>query len=105
MGGSQDKGEPPISHAEVDTIVNNLQECLNAHDSRITGNGVRMGEFAYTSFGDLKDDVLKEMPWGGFGIFLYACSLCAFYNMDYTSEYSFIERVKKFRGLGFKSLG
>ena len=64
-----------------------------------------MGDFAYTYFGYLKDYVLKKMPWGGFGIFLDACSLCAFYNMDYTSEYSFLERVKKFRGLGFKSSG
>ena len=33
MGGSQDKGEPPISHTEIETILNSLQECLNAHDN------------------------------------------------------------------------
>ena len=64
-----------------------------------------MGEFAYTSFGDLKDDVLKEMPWGGFGIFVDAWYLCAFFNMEYTSESSFLEKAKKVRGVNFKSSG
>ena len=45
-----------------------------------------MGEFAYASFGDLKDDVLKEIPQGGFGLFVDAWYLCAFCNMEYTSE-------------------
>ena len=36
------------------------------------------GEYAYTYFGDLKDDVLKEMPWGGFEIFMDECSPCEF---------------------------
>ena len=64
-----------------------------------------MGEFVYTSFGDLKDDVLKEILWGGFGILVYAWSLCALCNMDYTSESSFLEKGKKVRGSNFKSSG
>ena len=82
----QVKWEPPRSHSEIETILNNLQELLNAHDNRITGEGFRMGEFAYASFGDLKDDVLKEIPQGGFGLFVDAWYLCAFCNMEYTSE-------------------
>ena len=30
-------------------------------------------------------------------------SLCSFFNMDYNSEYSLLERVKKARGANFKS--
>ena len=72
MKGILDKGEFPISHAEINTILNNLQEHLNSHDNHITGEGFRMGEFAYTYFDDLEDDVLKEMPQGGFRIFVDA---------------------------------
>ena len=64
-----------------------------------------MVEFAYVSFGGLKDDFLKEMPWGGFGIFVDAWSLCAFCSMDFTSESSFLESVNKVRGANFKSSG
>ena len=62
MGGSQDKGEPPRIHTEIETILKNLQESINAHDNRITDEGVRMGEFSYASFGDLKYDVLRKIP-------------------------------------------
>ena len=102
MGGSQDKGESPRSHTEIENILNNYQERLSAHDNRHNGNGFKMGEFAYTSFGYLKDDVLKEIPWGGFGIFVDAWSPCAFCKMDYTSESSFLERRNKVRGVIFK---
>ena len=64
-----------------------------------------MGEFAYKYFGNLRNDVLKDMPQGGFGIFIDAWSLCAFFNMDHTSESSFLERGKKVRGVYFKSSG
>ena len=57
-----------------------------------------MEELAYASFGDFKYDVLKEIPQGGLGIFLYAWSLCAFFNMEYTSESSFLEKGKKVIG-------
>ena len=60
----------------MDTILNNLQERLNAIENRVTGEGVSIGEFAYTSFGDLKDAVLKEMPRGCFGVFVDAWSIC-----------------------------
>ena len=85
MGGIQDKGEYRISHAEIEIILNNLQERLNAHDNFITGEGVRMGKFAYAYLGYLKDGVLKELTWVGFGLFVDAWSLCAFFNMGYTS--------------------
>ena len=49
-----------------------------------------MEEFAYASFGDLKDDVPKEMHQGGFGIFVDVWSLFVFFDMDYTSESSFL---------------
>ena len=62
-----------------------------------------MGDFAYAYFGFLKDDVLKEMPQGVFGIFMDDCSLCAFFNMDYTSESYLLERGKKDRGANFNS--
>ena len=78
MGGIQDKGEATIFNAEIDTIINDLQERLKAHDNRLTGKGFKMGEFVYMSFEDLKDEFLKEMPWGGFGIFVDAWYLCAF---------------------------
>ena len=58
MEGSQDKGELPRIHAEIKTILNNIQERINAHDNRITGERVRMGECAYASFRDLKDDLM-----------------------------------------------
>ena len=64
-----------------------------------------MGEFDYAYFGDLKDDVLKEISEGGLGLFVDAWYLCAFFNMDYTSESSFLERGKKVRGANFKSSG
>ena len=90
MGVSQENGESPRSHAEIETIIKDLQEQLNAHENRLTGKGVITGEFSYTSFGDLKDDVLKEIPRGSFGIFVDAWSICAFSNMDYTPESSFL---------------
>ena len=105
MEGSLDKEEPPRSHAEIDTILNNLKERLNAHDNHMNGNGVIIGEFAYTYFGNLKDDVLNEIPRGGFGIFVDAWSLCAHFNMDYTSESSFLERGKTVRGEEFMLSG
>ena len=49
-----------------------------------------MGDFAYPSFGDLKGDVLKEIPRRGFGLFVDDWYLCAFCNMDYTSNSSFL---------------
>ena len=64
-----------------------------------------MGEFAYTYFGDLKYDFLKKIPQGGLGLFVYAWSLCAFFNVDYTSDSSFLERGKNVRGANFKSSG
>ena len=64
-----------------------------------------MEELAYASFRDFKYDVLKEIPQGGLGIFLYAWSLCAFFNMEYTSESSFLEKGKKVIGANFKSSG
>ena len=45
-----------------------------------------MGDFAYTYFGDFKYDFLKEIPWGGFGIFVDAWYLCVSSNMEYTSD-------------------
>ena len=78
MGGSQGKGESPTNHAEIESIRNNLQELLNSHDNHISGEGVRMGEFAYEYFGYFKDDVLKEIPRGGFSILVDAWSICDF---------------------------
>ena len=72
MGGIQDKGYTPISQAEIETILDKLQELLNAHENCLTDNGVKMAEFFYTSFGDLKDYVLKGIYRGGFGILVYA---------------------------------
>ena len=103
MGGSQDKGDTPRSHSRMETILNNLQECLNTHDNRHTGKGVKTGDFAYRSFEDLKDDVLKEIHGGEFGIFVNAWSLCEFCYIDYTSKSSFLETRKKVRGVGFMS--
>ena len=57
----------------------------------------------YAYFGYLKDGVLKEIPQGGFDIFVDAWSLCEFCNTDYTYENSFLERVNKVRGGNFKS--
>ena len=62
-----------------------------------------MGEFNYAYFGDLKDDVLKEITHGSFGLFVDACYLCEFCNMDYISESSFLDRGKEVRGENFKS--
>ena len=64
-----------------------------------------MEEFAYAYFGDLKDDVLKEMTQGGLGIFMDAWYLCAFFNVNYTSESSFLERRGNVKGANFKSSG
>ena len=81
IGGNQEKGEPPRSHSEIDNILNNLQERLYEYDNQITGYGVIIGEFAYAYFGYLKDDVLKEIPWGGLGIFVDSWSTCMLCNM------------------------
>ena len=59
MGGSQDKGKSPRNRAEIKTIFNNLQKCLNSQDNRITSEEVRMGEFSYTYFVDFENDILK----------------------------------------------
>ena len=61
-----------------------------------------MGEFAYAYFGDFKDDVMKEMPWGDFGVFVDDWYICEFFNMDYTFKLSFLEWGKKVKGVGFK---
>ena len=50
-----------------------------------------MGDFSYTSFGYLKDYALKKMPWKSFGIYVYAWSLCGFFNMGYNPESYFLE--------------
>ena len=105
MGGSQDKVEAKIINALIETIFNDLQERLKAHEKHLTGKGFKMGEFVYTSFGDIKDEFLKEMPWGGFRIFVDAWYLCAFCNIDYTSKSYFLEMGKKVVGVGFKSSG
>ena len=52
MGGIQFKGESPKNHAEIDTILNNLQERINEPDNCITGEGVIIGEFSYAYLGD-----------------------------------------------------
>ena len=62
-----------------------------------------MGEFSYTYFWYLKNEVLKDMPHRGFEIFMDACPLCEFCNIDYTSESSFLEKWKKVRSVGFNS--
>ena len=62
MGGSQDKVEAPISHAKIQTILNELQECLETHENHLNGKGFIMGDLDHASFGDLKDEVLKEIP-------------------------------------------
>ena len=49
------------------------------------------------------DEFLKDMPQGGFEIFMDACPLCEFCNIDYTYDSSFLLRVKKVRGVRFKS--
>ena len=89
----------------METILNKLQERLNGHNNLITGNGVRMVDFAYVYYVYLKDDVLKEMPRRGFGLFVHAWSLIEFFNMEYTSESSSLERGKKIRGAKLKSSG
>ena len=53
----------------------------------------------------MKDDVLKEMHQGGSGLFVDACYLCEFFNVDYTSDSFLLERVNDFRGVGFKLSG
>ena len=57
-----------------------------------------MGEFPHTYFGDLKDDVLKEIPRGVFGIFVDAYYLCAFCNMseEYRVASTFDQRYPAF---------
>ena len=64
-----------------------------------------MGEFAYAYFWYFKDDVLKEIPQGDFGIFVDAWSLFVFCKMEYISESSFLESGKKVRKTNFKSSG
>ena len=64
-----------------------------------------MGEFAYASFGHLKDDVLKEISRVVFGHFVDVWSLCTFFKYEYISESSFLERGKKVRGGNFKLSG
>ena len=86
IGGRQDKGEPPKIHMEIEPILNNLQEGLKVHYNRLSGKGVKIGEFSYACFGYLKDELLKEMLQGGFGIFVDAWYLCAFLNTYYTSK-------------------
>ena len=103
MGGIQDKGEAPRRYAEIETIIKDPQEQLKAQDNHLISKGLKMRYFAYASFGDLTDEVLKEIPRGGFGIFVNAWYLCEFCNMDYTSDSLFLERGNKVRGLGFKS--
>ena len=49
----------PRIHAEIETIINDLQERFKAHDKCLVYQGVKMGEFSYASFGDLKDELLK----------------------------------------------
>ena len=105
MGRSQHKGEFQIIQTEIETIINNLEERLNAHDNRITRDGFKMGEFAYASFGDLKDGVLKEMPWGSFGLFVDDWSLYEICNMNYSSESSFLEKGNKVIEMGINSSG
>ena len=41
MGVSQYKGYLPRIHAEIETILNKIQEHLNAHDNCLTGDGVK----------------------------------------------------------------
>ena len=38
MGRSQEKGYTPIIHAEMETILNKLQERLSAHENCLTGD-------------------------------------------------------------------
>ena len=64
-----------------------------------------MGDFPYAYFCDLKDDVLKEIPWGGFGLFVDAWYQCEFCNMEYTAESYFLERGRNVIGENFKSSG
>ena len=71
---------------EIEPILNNLQEGLKVHYNRLSGKGVKIGEFSYACFGYLKDELLKEMLQGGFGIFVDAWYLCAFLNTYYTSK-------------------
>ena len=86
-------------------MINIINERLNAHETHITVEGFRIGEFACAYFGYFKDDVLKEMPRGYFGLFVDAWSLCAFCKMDYSSQYSFLVREKRVRGRNFKTSG
>ena len=105
MRGNHDNGETPIIHAKIETIINYLQECPKTHGNRLTGDGVKMVEFAYMSFGYMKDGIPKKMPWGVLGIFMDVWFLCAFFNMDYTSKSYFLERLNMVRGIGFKFSG
>ena len=53
----------------------------------------------------LKDEVLKEIPRGGFGIFVDAWYMCDFCNMDQTSKSYFIEIGNKVRGVSYNTSG
>ena len=103
MRGIQDKGETTIIHVLIETVINDLQKHLNAHNNRLTENEFKMGDFDYESSGNLKYDVLKEIPRGGFGIFVDACSKYPFCNMDYISKFSSPESGNKVRGVVSKS--
>ena len=59
-----------------------------------------MGDFTFISWGDLKNEVLEEIPWGGFGLFVDAWYLCTSCNMDYNYYPSFLYKIKKFIGVG-----
>ena len=53
----------------------------------------------------MKDGVLKEMLRGGFGIFVDFWSICAFCNMDYTSDSSLLDMGNNSIGANSKSSG
>ena len=89
MGGIIYRGVVQISYEEIEATLYNLQECPKAHDNLITSKGVKMGELVYAFLGELKDEVLKEIPRWGCGIFVDTRSICAFFNMQYTSDSSF----------------
>ena len=45
MSRSQYKGEAPIIHANIETILNDLQERLKAHENRLTAKVFQMEKF------------------------------------------------------------
>ena len=58
-----------------------------------------MGEFAYASFRYLKDNVLKEMPRGGFGLFrVCLVSMCVLQHRLYLRVLLFIKGKEGQRG-------